>query len=153
MKIISGGQNGVDQAALAAAKACGLETGGWLPKGCRTLDGPRPNLVWTYNMQEHTSENYGARTEANVRDSDGTLRIAEKFSSPGEKCTLQAIKWHKKPHFDINLKKELNIDAAVSWIKENNIQVLNVAGNSEDTSPGIESTAETILIKIFSQLK
>jgi hypothetical protein len=33
MKIISGGQTGVDQAALGAALHCGLEIGGWCPFG------------------------------------------------------------------------------------------------------------------------
>ena len=44
-KIISGGQTGVDQAALRAAKACGIPTGGWAPKGWRTEDGPAPWLA------------------------------------------------------------------------------------------------------------
>src|SRR5262249_6057013 len=38
-KVISGGQTGVDQVALRAAKACGIPTGGWAPKGWRTEDG------------------------------------------------------------------------------------------------------------------
>jgi hypothetical protein len=35
-RVISGGQTGVDQAALRAAQACGLETGGYAPLGWET---------------------------------------------------------------------------------------------------------------------
>ena len=70
VKIVSGGQCGADENALKAAKAAGLQTGGWLPNGSRTLDGPRPDLLTEYGMQEHTSPLYPPRTELNVKDSD-----------------------------------------------------------------------------------
>ncbi|HEX3129094.1 MAG TPA: putative molybdenum carrier protein [Thermoanaerobaculia bacterium] len=44
VKVISGGQTGVDQAALRAAQDCGLEVGGWCPPGrlCETGGSSRP---------------------------------------------------------------------------------------------------------------
>lgn len=39
-RVISGGQTGADQAALRAARACGIPTGGWAPRGWLTEDGP-----------------------------------------------------------------------------------------------------------------
>lgn len=150
MKVISGGQTGADQAGLKAAKACGLETGGWLPKGCVTLDGPRPDLLAEYGMQEFPTPGYPARTEANVRDSDGTLRFAKTFSSAGEKCTLRAINWFNRPHFDININKPKSKEEVLSWIKKHDIKVLNIAGNSEQTAPGIGDFVLHFLTEIFS---
>lgn len=150
-KIISGGQTGADQAGLRAGKACGLETGGWLPKGCITLEGPKPDLIAEFGMKEHTASGYPARTEANVRDSDGTIRFAEKFSSAGEKCTLRAIKWFNRPYFDIDVKNPKDKSLLLGWLKENDIKVLNVAGNSEETSPGIGDFVYNYLSEIFRQ--
>lgn len=153
MKVISGGQNGADQAGLRAAKACGLETGGWLPRGCITLDGPRPDLMEEYGMQEHTSARYPPRTEANVRDSDGTLRFVRTFSSAGEKCTLKAIRWYNKPHLDIHIQHPPTKEEVASWLKDNNIKVLNIAGNSEETAPGIGEWVYGFLQDVFVALK
>jgi len=151
MKVISGGQNGADQAGLRAAKACGLPTGGWLPKGCRTLDGPRPDLLTEFGMKEHTSDSYPPRTEANVKDSDGTIRFAKTFSSPGEKCTLKAIKWYNRPYLDVNIGKPLDQEEVLAWLKKHDIKVLNIAGNSEQTSPGIGDFVFDYLSGVFKK--
>lgn len=147
-RILSGGQTGVDENSLRAAKFCGFETGGWLPKNCWTLNGSRPDLLVEYNMKE-SNLGYAGRTEKNVKDSDGTIRIAEDFSSSGEKCTLAAIKWFNKPHLDIDIKNPKEKEEVLSWIKENNIKTLNIAGNSEKTSPGIGDFAFNYLVRIF----
>ena len=153
MKVISGGQNGADQAGLRAAKACGLSTGGWLPKGCRTLDGPCTELLTEYSMMEHASDAYPPRTEANVKDSDGTLRFARTFSSPGERCTLKAIKWFNRPYLDINIEKPINPEEVLSWLKSHDIKVLNIAGNSEQTAPGIGEFVFNYLLGVFAEVK
>lgn len=148
-QVVSGGQNGVDIAALRAAKKCGFMTGGWLPKGCVTIAGSNFELLKEFNMKEHAQFGYPPRTEANVRDSDGTLRIAANFRSKGEICTLNAIKWYKKPYFDINIQNPLPVEKVVEWILKENIKILNVAGNSESTSLGIEATSEKYLEQVF----
>ena len=153
LKVISGGQNGADIAGLRAAKACGLETGGWLPNGCKTLDGPRPEYLTDYGMVEHSSSLYPPRTEMNVKNSEGTIRFAETFSSPGERCTLKAIKWHNRPYKDVNIKKPIPQEELLSWIKKHDIKVLNIAGNSEDTAPGIEEFVYNYLVGLFQAVK
>lgn len=151
-RVISGGQTGADQAGLRAAKIFGLETGGWLPKGCRTLDGPRFDLLTDFNMVEHISSSYAPRTEANVRDSDATIRFATTFSSAGEICTKKAINWYKKPSKSINTNNPIDVAEIALWIKENNFETLNVAGNSEETSPGIGDFVFDYLLEVFSKL-
>ena len=153
-KVISGGQTGVDIAALRAAKACGLETGGWVPKGCRTLDGPNYDLVKVYGCVEDSSSQYPPRTRRNVSDSDGTLRLARNFSSPGELCTLKALHDLHKPFCDVQVNKDMLYETLpsdiVSWLLDSKIEVLNVAGNSEKTCRGIELVAREFLISLFS---
>src|SRR5262245_51361441 len=73
-KIVSGGQTGVDRAALDVALELGIPCGGWCPKGRLAEDGPIPER---YPLKETTLRVYPQRTEWNVRDSDGTLVLAQ----------------------------------------------------------------------------
>ena len=146
-KIISGGQTGADEAGLIIGKELGLKTGGWMTKEFRTSEGKKPEFKQKYDMQEHSSYYYSERTYANVKDSDGTVRFATNFYSAGELCTLKAIKKYDKPYFDFDLNKVLSeqIVDFVSWLKCYNIKTLNVAGNSQDSSPGIQEKTVKIL--------
>jgi len=146
-KIISGGQTGADEAGLIAAKSLGLQTGGWMPASFRTQEGRKHEFKSLYGMQEHSSYYYPPRTFQNVKESDGTVRFATKFDSSGEKCTLKAITQYDKPYFDVDINKNLELQQKqfVSWLKCNTIKTLNVAGNSEQTSPGISQVVVTFL--------
>jgi len=152
-KILSGAQTGADIAGLQAAKACGLETGGWIPKGFKTENGSQPKLGELYNLKEHTSDHYGPRTFTNARDSDGTIRIAGNFNSPGEKLTLKAIQQYEKPYIDVSMSNPRPIGEVVAWLKENKIETLNVAGNRESKAPGITVFAEEYLTKVIQRIK
>ena len=70
MRVLSGGQTGVDRAALDAAIDLGLPVGGWCPKGRLAEDGVIPAR---YPLIETRSPLYAERTEWNVRDTDATL--------------------------------------------------------------------------------
>ncbi len=83
-KIVSGGQTGVDRAALDAAIKLGIAHGGWVPKGRLAEDGPLPE---TYRMRETASAAYSERTERNVIDSDGTLIISRGELTGGSEAT------------------------------------------------------------------
>ena len=169
-KVISGGQTGADQGGLYAAKLCGLETGGAIPKGFLTENGAMPELKELFNLEEHSSAHYPPRTLLNVAESDGTVRIAVNFSTAGEKCTLRACKDLQKPYFDIKVVsedvsiffREDNIEKTkvmqkykdvinecTKWIQENNIKILNVAGNRESTSPGLCQFVSSFLTQVF----
>lgn len=169
-KVISGGQTGADQAGLRAAKKAGIETGGWMPIGFLTLAGSRPDLEATFGVKEYlTRGGYAARTWANVRDSDGTLRFASDFRSPGEICALKALEYHRKPYFDVRVPTKPNgyvdacseavaalgakIQEAVVWIEEHPIRVLNVAGNSDRTCPNIGLFVGIFLGRLFDLIK
>lgn len=70
--IRSGGQTGVDRAALDWAIAHDIAHCGWCPKGRTANDGPLPAH---YELQETDSSGYSKRTRLNVRDADATLII------------------------------------------------------------------------------
>lgn len=115
-----------------AAFDLGISTGGTAPKGYRTKYGKNLKLK-KLGLIEHESWEYKPRTIENVKNSDGTIRFAYDFMSPGEICTIKAIKKYKKPHLDIDLKElEMGhylIFDFIEWIDEHKIQILNVAGN------------------------
>lgn len=135
-RIISGGQTGSDEAGLVVAKRFGLETGGMMPKGFKTLNGSRPEFAQIYGIEESKSEKYPPRTYSNAKHGDGTVRFAGDFESSGEKCTMVAIKYFNKPHFDVDLTDPPPVRDFINWLTENDIEVLNVSGNSERTFNG-----------------
>lgn len=131
-----GGQTGADEAGLVVARRFGLETGGTMPRGWKTLTGPRPEFARLYGLTEHTSEDYVPRTYQNAKDGDGTVRLAGTFESRGEVCTLKAIQQYGKPHFDVDLSDPPPVNNFLNWLDEHGIEVLNVAGNAEQTYAG-----------------
>lgn len=141
-KVISGGQTGADIAGLEVAKEFGFETGGIMPFGFKTLDGCKPEYKNIFGISAHHSSSYVPRTRKNVENSDGTIRFAFNFDSQGEKCTLRAIKDLKKPHFDVDLNDPPPISSVLEWLEKEKIEILNVAGNSEQTSPGTYETTK-----------
>jgi hypothetical protein len=129
-RIISGGQTGADTGGLTAGRKLGLQTGGHMPKGFRRLTGCDPDFGERFGMRENASRDYPPRTFLNVKESDGTVRFASNFNSPGEICTFKAIRKYGKPYFDVDVNDPPPHEALLGWIVQNHISVLNVAGNS-----------------------
>jgi len=100
VKVISGGQTGADRAALDAAMACGVEHGGWCPRGRLSEDGPIPS---TYNLRETTEEEYPVRTRMNVEAADLTVIFSRGPLTGGSLLTLEFAKAAKKPCVHIDL--------------------------------------------------
>jgi hypothetical protein len=162
-KVISGGQTGADQAGLFAAEACDIETGGWMPRGFLNHAGCQPEFETRFNMRATESDKYPDRTALNVRDSNGTIRFAANWETPGELCTLNAIRAQRKPCTDVSMPPNREVDEAevnrvVSWIKDNKIETLNVAGNAEPKSQKVKSSGITVftqafLMNVFAKLR
>lgn len=151
-KVISGAQTGADRAGLDVAQKFGIPTGGTMPFGYKALDGYWPEFREKYGIVMHKSSSYRPRTRKNVADSDGTIRLATTFASRGEICTLNAITDYGKEKFDVDLSDPPPISDVIQWIEEKNIRTLNVAGNSEETSPGTYAASSKYLIQLFSAL-
>lgn len=148
-KIISGGQTGADEAGLVVGKRFGLETGGVMPKGWRTLNGSRPDFARLYGLTEHDSVDYVPRTYQNAKDGDGTVRLAGNFDSRGEVCTLKAVKQYGRVHFDVDLSDPPPVGEFIDWLVLNNIVTLNVAGNAEQTFSGAYMKSILYLTEAF----
>ena len=99
-KIISGGQNGVDRAALDVAIALSIPHGGLVPAGRGAEDGRIPEH---YTLQETPSSETPQRTEWNVRDSDATLIISNGALQGGSLLTLEMAMKYDKPCLHMNL--------------------------------------------------
>lgn len=143
IKIVSGGQTGADQAALAAATSLGIATGGWVPKGWRTATGSAPWLA-DFGCVEHMSHEWAPRTTANVRDSDGTVWFGK--HSPGYWCTRSACERQKRAFIENPTPDELR---RFLW-NLNDHPHLNVAGNREHLNPGIGEHVIAVLLEALS---
>ena len=128
-KVISGGQTGADQAGIIEAYRLGLETGGTMPRGWKTENGPNPAFGKAYGLVESASDDYKTRTRMNVANADVTLWFGN-VGSPGFKCTARASKDYNKP-FVINPTPGAVLDLAGEY------EVFNIAGNRESTNPSV----------------
>ena len=150
-KIISGGQTGVDRGALDAALELGMEVAGWCPRGRRAEDGA---LSQHYPLEETESADYLVRTELNVRDSDGTLILAEREPlTGGTAATKNFARKHTKPVLVVRLDdgEDVALVAIAEWLARAQIAVLNVAGPRESGAPGIEARARALMRKLLSR--
>ena len=137
-KLVSGGQTGVDRAALDAALALGLPCGGWCPRGRRAEDGP---IDGRYPLEETPSSDYAQRTEWNVRDSDGTLVLTRGEPHGGTAFTLDVARDLGRPALVLDPAGAPDTGAVRDWLKRERIGVLNVAGPRESGAPGIYEEA------------
>ena len=147
-KIISGGQTGVDRAALDVAFELDIPCGGCCPKGRKAEDGP---IDTRYPLQETVSARYPIRTERNVKESDGTLILTWGKPSGGTALTIKFAQKHKKPIWIIDLSMGGDSKAVKEWAKVNRIRILNVAGPPESSVPGIYDQAVKFLRSVLNR--
>jgi hypothetical protein len=146
-KLLSGGQTGVDRAALDVAMALGLPCGGWCPRGRRAEDGP---LSPRYPLQETPSDEYEQRTKWNVRDADGTVVITRGEPTEGTALTVRIADRLRKPCLVVDLLQPWDTSAVRKWLDKQKIRTLNVAGPRESKAPGIYGEASTLLKHILT---
>jgi predicted Rossmann fold nucleotide-binding protein DprA/Smf involved in DNA uptake len=139
VKVVSGGQTGVDRAALDAAMEFGLLVGGWCPKGRRAEDGLIPHC---YPLVEMSSSAYARRTERNVCDSDGTLIVTAGKLTGGTRLTAELAVAHGRPLRVVDITSAPATKETIDWLGTNHLQVLNVAGPRESGCPGIYRAAK-----------
>ncbi|NTU57655.1 MAG: molybdenum cofactor carrier [Chlorobiaceae bacterium] len=146
LKIVSGGQTGVDRGALDAAISSGVGHGGWCPSGRKAEDGTIPG---GYRLSETPSSRYSERTECNVRDSDGTLVLSRGAIRGGTRLTIGLARRYGRPCMVVFLDGTQDAQAVARWIGDWNVEVLNVAGPRESSNPGIGTDARRFIEEVI----
>ena len=143
-RIVSGGQTGVDRAALDAARDLELPHGGWCPAGRRAEDGPIPPH---YPLVETPERSYTVRTERNVLDADATLILYRQHLRGGTALTRTLAAKHQKPYLLVDLQDPHapSPNDVATWLRREAVHTLNVAGPRESGQPGIHAQAQTFL--------
>ena len=178
-KIVSGGQTGVDRAALDVALELGLDCGGWCPPGRTAEDGAIPGRYPLLETPTDTDPGFpdvphSQRTAWNVRDSDGTLVLlaaqaappmssAEKGTSRlvthvltpgapdrGTALTVELAARHRRPCLVVGLGAAPDVEEVRSWARDNRVGTLNVAGPRESSAPGVYARAAEFLGRLLA---
>lgn len=158
-KIITGGQTGVDQAALRAALACGFEIGGWCPPGRASESGVIPvelPLVETPRERSPDAPTIprSQRTEWNVRDSDATLVLrpaAIKEPDPGTEWAARCAERFGRPLLEVDPWAPDTARRISGWLEGLGIETLGIGGPSEATVPGIGDRVHDLLVEVLAE--
>lgn len=178
-KVRSGGQSGVDRAALDAAKSMGIPICGWVPQGGWAEDMPlAPGVLAIYPELEDTGcEDVNVRTNWNVRDADVLLAfIADGHDdylehgtcSAGTDYTIKSAIDYGRPYFvcdiydvlgdfgeldetrDSSLEK--HVESIAKWLEtleQDNITI-DIGGPRESEAPGAYAAVNKILLELFA---
>jgi hypothetical protein len=146
--IVSGGQTGVDRAALDWAIDNGVDHRGWCPRGRRAEDGP---IHPRYALTETGSANYAERTRRNVRESDATLVLNLRELDGGSLLARKVAQAAGKPCLVARLDtpdREAECRRILDWLGSDAYLALNVAGPRESRRPGAYLRALAMLVRL-----
>jgi hypothetical protein len=163
MRITSGGQTGVDRAALDVAIERGMPWGGWCPKGGWAEDLPEPpGLLSKYpRLKETPLPHPLQRTEWNVRDSDATLIVTDRGGAGASVGTSRAQEWahhHGKPLLVVDATEPDAAQRAALWVKAQQARfgpdmTLSIGGPRESEAPGIYARARLLIAALLDHCR
>ncbi len=150
-KIIAGGQEGAQRAALDWAIWHGIDHGGWCPHGRRAADG---KLDERYQLEETPAYQYSESTEHNVEGSDGTVifTIGHDVLGAGKEASGYCGV-HEKPWLHVSGTGYETAQTLIDFVEGNRIAVLHVTGSRESQEPGIYQFVEDALNEAFAPEK
>jgi hypothetical protein len=154
MKIVSGGQSGVDRAALDTAIGLGLAYGGWCPKGGWAEDFPDPpGLLARYpRLEETPSAGPAERTRWNVRDSDASLILVDRGGmtvSGGTQLANAVADELGKPCLALDVAAPDAAARLSAWLATVKPELLSIGGPRESEAPGIYAKARALLESVL----
>lgn len=162
MKIISGGQTGVDRAALDVAIERGMEWGGWCPKGGWAEDLPEPpGLLAKYpHLRETPDPHPLQRTEWNVRDCDAALIVTDSRGLSVSIGSRRANEWarqHGKPELVVDASDATAPERAAVWLQAQHKRfgphmTLSIGGPRESEATDIYARAKTLIATMLDRV-
>jgi hypothetical protein len=153
IKIVSGGQTGVDRGALDAALAAKFPCGGWCPADRRAEDGSIPER---YPLTPLPGGGYRERTRQNVIDTDGTAIVFCESLTGGTRLTRNLCAHARKPFIVLDAKQNTESTAAAAIVRfadENQIGVLNIAGPRLSGWAQGQAFAERVVAGLINQCR
>jgi len=160
VRLISGGQSGVDRATLDVALARGIPYGGWCPIGGWAEDFPEPpGVLAKYpDLVATPSADPAQRTEWNVRDADACLIIADAGGpevSAGTVLAGELAHRYRKPLFVMKLGNADAARQAALWLRVQQARhgaglKLAIGGPRESEAPGIYQRARAFIAELMA---
>jgi len=152
-EIVSGGQTGVDRAALDAALSRGLSCGGYCPEGRLDEEGAIPGH---YPLKELAGAGYLGRTIRNVQSTDGTLILYFDELEGGTLATVRACARNEKPFKLIDGCEVAPARAAIlvaAFVEHHGVRRLNVAGPRGSREPRAYPYAHDVLARYLDAVR
>ncbi len=151
LRIISGGQTGVDRAALDFALENHINCFGWCPKGRKAEDGMIPEK---YPLRETASAKTKERTKKNVEESDAVLVFLLDKPDKGTIYTIDYAESLDKPFYIVHLgmNREDQETGIINLLENSRISSINIAGPRESNSPGIYRKTKEFLQELYLRL-
>lgn len=150
MRVISGGQTGVDRGALDAAMDVGVPVGGWCPAGRRDENGKLPQRYAF--LKETPQPGYIQRTLWNIRDADVTLILHQGSMGPGTRSTQRLCREKKKEFRVVDMTESTALVVALRFYQDHQVATLNVAGPRESISPGVQERTRAFMRDLLTEL-
>jgi hypothetical protein len=147
-KVVSGGQTGVDRAALDFTIRRGIPHGGYCPKGRRSESG---RIAARYRLTECASSEYTMRTALNVAHSERHPHSHARRHEGGTQRTVYLCRAYGKPALVIDLDRRIKTTAFTDWLRKHGIETLNVAGPRESKQSGIGQQARAALESLVTE--
>lgn len=133
-KLVTGGQCGAEQEAWASARRAGIATGGYMPRGFVTEDGPNPRLGALYGAIEFPLDE-PTRARANLRRADAMLWLGDPLEDDGQ-AAIAACREQGKP-FLAAQPGLTPVNDVVSWLVVFEVKTLAVAGSPASCDPDL----------------
>jgi hypothetical protein len=161
MKLISGGQSGVDRAVLDVAEGRGISYGGWCPKGGWAEDFPQPPglLVRYPNLKQTPLGDPAQRTEWNIRDADACTIVMDAGGLPVSRGTALArdlADRYAKPVIVVGLEEPDALQRGARWLRTQFEAfgpglILAIGGPRESEAPGIHARAAAFIRALLEE--
>lgn len=149
LKIISGGQTGVDRAALDAAIEAGLPHGGTCPVGRAAEDGVIDDR---YDLIETESADPIIRTRLNIADADATLILAQGDLTGGTRQAAEYVEHLGRALLIVDPFADSAAEEIGEWLSGRRWRILSIGGPRESEHPGIYEKARGVLGEVFARL-